>query len=95
MEAAELQEPSPRKTNGETTIYRTRRFQPKKGFTGWDTPVLCDLGEARIGPKHKGVIQPNVFRSPEVILGMEWDCKVDIWNTGVMVCNPSSTNVEI
>ncbi|KAH7364226.1 kinase domain-containing protein [Rhexocercosporidium sp. MPI-PUGE-AT-0058] len=68
MDAAEVQEPSPR----------------KEGFADWGLPVLCDLGEARIGTKHKGVIQPNSFRSPEVILGMEWDCKVDIWNATVM-----------
>lgn len=25
------------------------------------------------------------YRAPEVILGMDWDYKVDIWNAGVVV----------
>ncbi|CZT51451.1 related to protein kinase [Rhynchosporium secalis] len=84
MDAAEVQEPSPRKINGDSIIYQSRRFHPQAGFTAWGLPVLCDLGEARIGSKHTGIIQPNSFRAPEVVLGMEWDCKVDIWNLGVM-----------
>jgi serine/threonine-protein kinase SRPK3 len=30
-------------------------------------------------------IQPQMLRAPEVILGAEWDHKVDIWNLGVIV----------
>jgi serine/threonine protein kinase len=49
-------------------------------------PVLCDFGEARIGDKkHTGDIMPGIYRAPEVILGMEWDKKVDIWSIGVTV----------
>lgn len=29
---------------------------------------------------------PDIYRAPEVILGMAWDYKVDIWNVGMMVC---------
>lgn len=32
---------------------------------------------------------PGIYRAPEVILGMEWDFKVDIWSAGVMVRNHS------
>ncbi len=28
---------------------------------------------------------PGIYRAPEVILGMDWDSKVDIWAIGVMV----------
>ena len=28
---------------------------------------------------------PAIYRAPEVILGMNWDSKVDIWGVGVMV----------
>ncbi|GLA99708.1 hypothetical protein AtubIFM57143_008406 [Aspergillus tubingensis] len=28
---------------------------------------------------------PGIYRAPEVILGMEWDYKVDIWSIGNMV----------
>jgi len=34
-------------------------------------------------------IQPQMLRAPEVILGAEWNTKVDIWNVGLVV----STNV--
>ena len=30
-------------------------------------------------------IQPQMLRAPEVILGAEWDHKVDIWNLGLIV----------
>ncbi|EGC43514.1 protein kinase [Histoplasma capsulatum var. duboisii H88] len=49
------------------------------------TPVLCDFGGARIGErKHLGDVMPDFYRAPELILGMEWDCKIDIWSIGVM-----------
>lgn len=52
-------------------------------------PILCDLGEARIGKaRHRGDIMPGVYRAPEVILEMEWDSKVDIWAVGIMVSAP-------
>ncbi|OGM47401.1 protein kinase [Aspergillus bombycis] len=28
---------------------------------------------------------PGVYRAPEVILDMDWDCKVDIWSTGTTI----------
>lgn len=28
---------------------------------------------------------PDFYRAPEVILGMEWDEKIDIWCVGLMV----------
>lgn len=31
----------------------------------------------------------GVYRAPEVVLGMEWDSKIDIWSVGVMVHNIS------
>lgn len=49
-------------------------------------PVVSDLGEARIGNHmHRGDVMPGIYRAPEVILHMDWDCKVDIWAIGVMV----------
>ncbi|KFH41730.1 Dual specificity tyrosine-phosphorylation-regulated kinase-like protein [Hapsidospora chrysogenum ATCC 11550] len=32
-----------------------------------------------------GDIMPDVYRAPEVILGMEWSSKVDLWSVGVMI----------
>ena len=31
------------------------------------------------------MIQPEGLRSPEVIIGAEWDTKADIWNFGCLV----------
>lgn len=50
--------------------------------------VICDFGAARIGDKHAGDVMPGLYRAPEIILGMEWDSKIDIWSVGVMVCKP-------
>ncbi|CDO76862.1 hypothetical protein BN946_scf184402.g3 [Trametes cinnabarina] len=48
--------------------------------------MLSDFGEARFGQKsYTGVIQPVPYRAPEVIFGMPWDEKVDIWSVGVMM----------
>ncbi|EEH11727.1 protein kinase [Histoplasma capsulatum G186AR] len=81
LEQEEIDHPSARKSleNGRA-IYTSRPMPICTGF-----PVLCDLGEARIGSgKHRGDIMPGIYRAPEVILGMEWDCKVDIWSIGLM-----------
>jgi serine/threonine protein kinase len=50
-------------------------------------PVLSDLGEARIAESgnQAGPVMPSVYRAPEVMLGMEWDNKVDVWAVGQMV----------
>ncbi|KAK2814029.1 hypothetical protein FQN50_000433 [Emmonsiellopsis sp. PD_5] len=80
LEQDEIDHPSARKTLSDRTIYVSR---PMPICTG--LPVLCDLGDARIGNhKHQGDIMPGIYRAPEVILGMEWDCEVDIWSVGVM-----------
>lgn len=52
--------------------------------------VLCDLGEARILQRNKkqdGLIMPNAYRAPEILLDMEWDEKADIWAVGQTVCS--------
>ncbi|KLJ05563.1 hypothetical protein EMPG_10960 [Blastomyces silverae] len=33
----------------------------------------------------EGLIQPFIYRAPEVVLGMKWTEKVDIWNLGVLI----------
>ncbi len=81
IEHAELEQPIARKTLSDRTIYLSRPMPFSMG-----QPILCDLGEARIGrSKHMGDIMPGIYRAPEVILGMAWDFKVDIWGVGVMV----------
>lgn len=83
VEQAEFAEPSPRKVLTDRTIYLSYAMP-----TTYEPPVITDFGAARLGipgQKHSGDVMPGVFRAPEVIAGMEWDCKIDIWSVGVMV----------
>ena len=81
----EITNPSPRKVTNDYTVYQSRPFRFKKGWSGYEMPLLSDLGEARLGKVHNGLIQPRIYRAPEVILGLDWTSKVDIWNVGVLV----------
>ncbi|PGH23419.1 CMGC/SRPK protein kinase [Polytolypa hystricis UAMH7299] len=69
---AEMENPSPRKfINGTPTFGRV---------------ILSDFGSAVRGDERRNHdAQPNVYRSPEVMLKTEWTYPVDIWNFGVMV----------
>ncbi|KIY50038.1 putative CDK4/6 [Fistulina hepatica ATCC 64428] len=84
FEEQELNDPSPRKIVGDRVIYTSREMKLTK--TAYGPPVLCDFGQARSSEvQHSGEIQPYQYRAPEVIFGMKWDEKVDIWNLGVMI----------
>lgn len=87
IEQGEIERPIARKVLSDRTIYNSRPMPFSAG-----PPVLCDLGEARVGnKKHRGDIMPGIYRAPEVVLGMDWDSKVDIWAVGVMVSAPCAT----
>ena len=80
MEQDELDRPVPRKILPDRTIYLSRPIPITRG-----PPILCDFGAARRGKQFSGDVMPGVYRAPEVILGMEWNSKIDIWSIGVMV----------
>ena len=81
IEQGEISRPIARKILSDRTIYNSRPMPLSAGPL-----VLGDLGEARVGnQKHRGDIMPGIYRAPEVVLGMDWDSKVDIWAVGVMV----------
>jgi serine/threonine-protein kinase SRPK3 len=85
FEEAELKEPSPRKEIEGRTIYMSRELSIPES---WDAPILSDFGSTtRLddGAEHRDDIQPNVYRSPEVIMDIPWSYSVDIWNVGCMV----------
>ncbi|TFK89729.1 kinase-like protein [Polyporus arcularius HHB13444] len=83
-EEGEQTSPVARKIDGDRVIYLSRPIEPKQ----YGPPYLCDFGEARIGrTTYTGLIQPEQYRAPEVILGMPWNEKVDIWSVGVMIWN--------
>jgi len=80
---AELQHPSPRKFVNDAPIYASRRFELPKKF---GAAVLSDFGSAVSGDeKRNHNAQPNVYRSPEVMLKAEWSYPIDIWNVGCIV----------
>ncbi|RAH71116.1 kinase domain protein [Aspergillus aculeatinus CBS 121060] len=80
---AELTNPSPRKIVNGLPVYASRRFDLPKVF---GRAVLSDFGSAVRGDeKRNHDAQPNVYRSPEVMLKTDWSYSVDIWNVGAMV----------
>lgn len=87
MERDESENPSARKqVDHDRFIYVSRSMPLTRG-----EPMLSDLGEARRAGegspcKHQSLIMPTIYRAPEVMLGMEWDSKVDIWALGQTVC---------
>lgn len=81
LELAEKSSPSARKIMTDRTIYLSRYMPVTYG-----RPLIADLGEARIARgKQTGLVMPDIYRAPEVILGMGWDHKVDIWAIGQTV----------
>ncbi|KAK3324416.1 kinase-like domain-containing protein [Cercophora scortea] len=80
---AELQMPSPRKFVNGAPVYMSRRFGIPRKFGG---VVLSDFGAAVRGNlKRNHSAQPNVYRSPEVMLKAAWSYPADIWNLGAMI----------
>ncbi|PYI29535.1 kinase domain protein [Aspergillus indologenus CBS 114.80] len=80
---AELTNPSPRKFVNGLPVYASRRFDLPRVF---GRAVLSDFGSAVRGDeKRNHDAQPNVYRSPEVMLKTDWSYPVDIWNVGAMV----------
>ncbi|KAJ4203446.1 hypothetical protein NW759_015122 [Fusarium solani] len=82
-ERTELENPSPRKVLTDRTIYLSYRMPITS-----DPLVISDFGAAvlgQAGQKHIGDVMPGVYRAPEIILGLEWDSKIDIWLVGVMI----------
>ncbi|GAB7354241.1 hypothetical protein MBLNU459_g4778t2 [Dothideomycetes sp. NU459] len=71
--------PMPRKELSDRVIYVSQPMPLTKG-----NPSISDLSEARFGQsKYTGLIIPNVYRAPEVILGMDWNYPADIWGFGM------------
>ncbi|KAG8626011.1 hypothetical protein KVT40_006412 [Elsinoe batatas] len=75
----EVEKPSPRKLLEDRTIYLSRLLRITHG-----TPCISDLSEARFGnATHTDLVMPNVYRAPEVILGMPWSYPIDVWSFGM------------
>ncbi|KAF1821305.1 non-specific serine/threonine protein kinase [Dissoconium aciculare CBS 342.82] len=84
FERAEAEDPSPVKViDSVRSIYASRKFGLPKDLL-WGQPVLCDFGETRLGLLHKGPIQSDLYRAPEVLFDMEWTTSVDIWSVATL-----------
>ncbi|KAK3687957.1 kinase-like domain-containing protein [Podospora appendiculata] len=80
---AELETPSPRKFVNGAPVYMSRRFGLPRDFGGI---VVSDFGAAVRGDlKRNHAAQPNVYRSPEVMLKAAWSYPADIWNLGALI----------
>ncbi|KAG8630738.1 hypothetical protein KVT40_002357 [Elsinoe batatas] len=80
---AELAQPSPRKLVDGKLVFLSRRLDLPKEF---GIAVLNDFGSAVDGKDLQDYdAQPDVYRSPEVMLQIPWSYPIDIWNVGVMI----------
>lgn len=80
-ERYEAERPCPRKELSDRTIYLSRPMSLSSGL-----PSITDLSEARFGGScHTGDIMPDVYRAPEIVLGMPWSYPIDIWGLGMVV----------
>lgn len=75
-------------THGATPVYRSR--QTKAQLSG--LPVLADFGQMRLaeGQTNQNWWMSDLYRAPEVFLGLPWEYPVDVWSIGVMVSTTSA-----
>jgi len=83
FEEEEWTEPSTRKIENDRIIYETRNVDiPDNPYHA----VLCDFGDAQFGEEtYIGEVMPDLYRAPEIVLGIPWNEKIDIWSVGLLV----------
>ena len=83
FEEEEAARPSLRKVDGDRIIYATRQVDIPESPS---RAVLCDFGDAHFGEEaYIGEVMPDLYRAPEIVLGIPWNEKIDIWSVGLMV----------
>jgi serine/threonine-protein kinase SRPK3 len=81
LEHDELQDPTPRKELASHTVYLSRLMPLTKGGS-----LLCDFSEARFEfPQNVDLVMPDVYRAPEVMLGLPWSYPIDLWGFAMTV----------
>lgn len=81
FERDEQEHPMPWKETLSGTVYISRPMPLTKG-----APSLCDLSEARFGnTQNVDLVMPDVYRAPEVVLGMPWSYSIDLWGFAMTV----------
>jgi len=88
FEEEEQAKPSLRKIDGDRIIYAKRQVDIPENPS---RAVLCDFGDAHFGEDtYIGEVMPDLYRAPEIVLGVPWNEKIDIWSVGLMVCKTNS-----
>jgi hypothetical protein len=87
-EQAENSNPSGSKSVSQARrIYASRPFRSPHNHA-YGPPILCDLGEARVGTDLAHVeIQPEIYKAPEVLMETGWTHSADVWNAACLVCS--------
>jgi serine/threonine-protein kinase SRPK3 len=81
-----MEHPLPRKFVNGVPVYASRRFELPRTFGKPQGSPECFGSAVRGDERRNHDAQPNVYKSPEVMLEAEWSYPVDIWNVRVMVC---------
>lgn len=82
IEQQEREDPTKPILDGAHPVYRSRAAST--GITG--TPILTDFGKARSAERiNGGSAMPDLYRAPEVLLGLPWNYPTDMWSVGIMV----------
>lgn len=90
IEEDEISKPSARKVYEDGATFLTRQV-----YTEIGNPKLIDLGEARFGQDtYTEQVMPDLYRAPEVLLGLPWDEKIDIWALGLTVSRTLQLNED-
>lgn len=72
----------PRKFAGDREVYLSTGCE----VPDEPVPVISDFGDAKFGDApFVGEVMPDLYRAPEIVLGIPWDEKIDIWAFGLMV----------
>ncbi|KAI4123119.1 MAG: hypothetical protein LQ338_005432 [Usnochroma carphineum] len=89
VEERESQEPSVPTINDGALVYSSRDTMEQVS----GNPVLTDFGQMRLAePINKAWWMPDIYRAPEVLLGLPWGFPVDVWSVGVMVSEKKRTS---
>lgn len=81
IEDQEMGDPSVPCTNNGSLVYSSRRAST--GISGH--PILTDFGKTCFADAintHSSM--PDIYRAPEVLLGLPWDYPVDMWSVGIL-----------
>jgi serine/threonine-protein kinase SRPK3 len=83
FEEEEWTEPSTRKIENDRIICETKTVDIPDNPTH---AILCDFGDAQFGEEtYIGEVMPDLYRAPEIVLGMPWNEKIDIWSVGLLL----------